>query len=316
MAFFNKKKLKLSKSERLYEPEEESVLSKLTRFNVFVIIAVVAVLAVVLVILAMNFGNNSLKGFVSASSKSFDSGSFDYHIEAGMNDKKMMEYTGSFELDLSEKTMSSCYHAVYEDYEYDAVLLSENEVAYRGNYYGGKWSVEDYTNKALDFYDFYTDYRKYEFDAGAAVRFTEKTKTYSATQLDIAINDIISDLSTRSSMKNILHQQITQSGGNTTITYNVEMDDVFDIIVSHIGSAYTSANEFSSFKERVEKSKANLEKAETVISYTTDSKGHLTEITINYKVDSQEYYINAELSNFSNAKVEIPDGFTEAASLE
>ena len=174
------KKKPLPKSERFYEEEEESVIKKYLRFPVFVGLGLVLVAFVIILMFLFNHNNNALAMFNKASSNVFESGSFHYDVCAGVNGTTYMQYKGDMEFDLDKQLMNSSYHAVYEDYEYDAVVYGSGTQSHRGNYYGGKWSVEDYSEKALDFFDFYKDYRKGEFDAGAMLRFTDSSDVFNA----------------------------------------------------------------------------------------------------------------------------------------
>ncbi|MBQ4128792.1 MAG: hypothetical protein IJD68_03360 [Ruminococcus sp.] len=316
MADFFRKKKPMLKSEQYYEQEQESLISKAKKFPIFVGVSVACVIIIFGIVFFTSFSNNALKMFVDSSSQNFDSGSFDYHINADLNGVTYLEYEGQLEFYLPQHQFKSVYHANYEDYEYDAVVYTSKDKAYCGNLYGGKWSIEDYTEKALDFFSFYKSYRKNEFDAGAFVRFTDTTDTFSAVPLEEAASNIAQELSKQSTLENVLHQQLEQTEGGNVVTFTPELEKVFDIVLKHIGSAYTSANEFSQFKERIEQSQQNLENAQTKISYKISKDGYLTDIYIEHEVNGDCYVISVSMSNFSKAEVVIPDGFTTAAGLE
>ncbi len=316
MADFFRKKKPMLKSEQYYEQEQESVFSKVRKFPIFVGISVVCVLLVFAIVFFANYSNNSLKMFVDSTSKNFDSGSFEYSVSAELNSVTYLDYEGQLEFSLGGQSFESLYHAVYEDYEYDAVVYANKGQAYRGNFYGGKWTIEDYTEKALDFFSFYKSYRKNEFDAGAFVRFTDNTDTFSAVQLEQSVNNIAKELSKQSSLENILHQKLETTDKGTTVTFTPELDKVFDVVLKYIGSAYTSANAYSEFKDVVAQSEENLKNAQTKISYTISRDGYMTDLILEHKINGDCYVVKVKMSNFSKAQVDIPQDFMTAANLE
>lgn len=312
--FLNKKNI----SDKGYdgnENEQNALSKRIAKFPVFVVIALVIVAIITGSIFYYNYNNNSLRMFVNSSSQVFDCGSFDYHISASINNSVCMDYTGSMEFDYKKQTLSSSYHAVYPDYEYDAVVFAENSKAYRGNYYNGKWSVSDYTSNTLDFFDFYNDYRKGRFDAGAALRFTDMTKDFNADQFEKSVNNITKKLSKPDSMKNILHQKITSTSSGTTITFTPDVEKVLSIIAEEIAPAYTSANDYLSFKNQVENSLTTQQNTQAVISYTINNDGYLTDFTFDYTVNDTNYFITCTLSNFEKAHADIPEDFFITAGI-
>ena len=229
--FFNKGKPNL-KSERYYEDYEPQgfQLSRYVKFSAFVVVALVLVAAVIISMVAFNLKNNTLVMFNKASSKNFDCGSFSYQLNAKLNDELYMMYDGAIEFDLHDRKIESVYHAVYKDYEYDAVTYAQDSKAIRGNYYNGKWTTEDYSDRALDFFGFYNDYRRGKLDAGAAVRFTQTNDKFAARPLKTSIESIIKELSKPTNMNAVMHQKMVVADGDTTITFNPEIDKVFDIM--------------------------------------------------------------------------------------
>ena len=313
---FGKNKKPLPRTVRYYEDEPQSFSSKVAKFPVFVVVALVLVAIIVSSMFLINFSNNAFKMFVSSSSQNFDCGSFDYKVTASINDVPYMDFVGSMEFDLDGQKIESAYHAVYEDYEYDAVVYGKGADAYRGNYYGGKWSVESYTDRALDFFDFYRDYRKGVFDAGAAVRFTETNTKFNAEQLRISVDSMLKEFQKNSTQNQVLHAQTTNDANGTTITFTPEMDKVLDIYLQYIGSAYTSANAYSEFKETIENSKENFTNTDVVLTYTISGDGYLTDITLEYAVNSDKYVIDVDMSNFKQTEAAISEDFFIAAGID
>lgn len=315
--FFNKGKPNL-KSERYYEDYEPQgfQLSRYVKFSAFVVVALVLVAAVIISMVAFNLKNNTLVMFNKASSKNFDCGSFSYQLNAKLNDELYMMYDGAIEFDLHDRKIESVYHAVYKDYEYDAVTYAQDSKAIRGNYYNGKWTTEDYSDRALDFFGFYNEYRRGKLDAGAAVRFTQTNDKFAARSLKTSIESIIKELSKPTNMNAVMHQKMVVADGDTTITFNPEMDKVFDIIIKHIGPAYTSANEFAIFKAAVENSMDNLQKTDCEIKYTINGKGYLSYLYISYTVDGDNYVVEINMGDFKEAETVVPESFFAATSIE
>lgn len=313
---FRRKKKPLPKIVRMYEPEEEKFSDKIKTFPVFVGIGVVAVLLIVILIVCFNSSNNALKSFVTSSSNNFDSGSFSYSISATLNGEMQMQYNGSMEFDLNKQVMKSVYTAEYADYSYDAVVYSVGLESKRGNYYDGKWIVEDYSDRALDFFDFYRDYRKCDFDAGAALRFTGANTKFNAQEFEKSFNEITKTLTKPSNMDSILQLETNTNETGTIVTMIPNLELVFDIIVDEIGSAYLDANEYEQFVQMVEDSQFNLQNSRPLISYTITDNGYLSQILIDYTVDNNNYMIRVDMAEFGTAQVVIPDSFYDAASIE
>lgn len=313
---FGKNKKPLIGSSGYYDEQPQSFKAKVVKFPVFVVVALVLVAIIICSMFFVNFSNNVFKMFSKSSSQNFDCGSFDYNVTASINDVQYMTFDGAMEFDLDGQKLESAYHAVYEGYEYDAVVYGKGADAYRGNYYGGKWSVESYTDRALDFFDFYRDYRKGVFDAGAAVRFTETNSKFNAEQLRLSVEGMLDQFQKTSTLNNVLHAQITDSANGTTVTFLPEMDKVLDIYLQYIGSAYTSANAYGEFKETIENSKQNFSNTDVVLTYTISGDGYLTDITLEYTVNSDKYVIDIEMSNFKQTEAVIAEDFFVAAGID
>lgn len=316
MSIFDRNKKPRLKSESYYEDESENIVKKYLKFPVFVTVALLLVLLIIIIsMFVVNHNNNAFVMFNRASSKAFDSGSFHYSVDAGINGTSYMQYEGDMEFDLNSQVMNSVYHAVYENYEYDSVVYSKGANAYRGNFYGGKWSVDDYSKKTLDFFDFYRDYRKGDFDAGAAVRFADCNDIFNAKQLEESVDNIFSQLSGARNMKTVMGQEISVVDGETTVVFTPQLEEVFAVVVSEVGSAFSSADAYADFKESVENSQEKLSSAQMTISYTIGTEGYLADFSLNFTVDNNTYFIIAELSQFGEAEVVIPQDFLTAANI-
>lgn len=312
--FFNRKRNE--RNIREYYGFEEEKAPKQLSFSVVVIAALVLVLVIVVSIFSINLSNNSFKKFQRASTKNFESGGFEYTVTAGLNGETYMAYDGALEFDLGSQMLESQYHAVYSDYEYDAVTYAHKAKAYKGNYYSGKWTVEDYTDKALDFFSFYRSYKKGEFEAGAFVRFTDTNDVFRAVQLERSVTAILDELTKPTSMKNMLHQKVETNDDGTVYTFTPEMDEVMAVVTKNIGSAYSSAKEYNKVRERIESSQLKLENANTTVSYTISPNKYLTDVVIDHEVEGNRYRIVIEMKNFGKTEVEVKDGFLSAAGIE
>ncbi len=316
MSIFDRNKKPRLKSESYYEEETESRAKQLLKFPVFVCVAFALVVLVIVFIFVVNNNNNSFVLLNKASVKAFDSGSFHYSVDAGINGTSYMQYDGDMEFDLDSQVINSVYHAVYENYEYDAVVCGNGANAYRGNFYKGKWSVDDYSEKMLDFFDFYRDYRKGDFDAGAAVRFTDSNDIFNAQQLEESVNDIFSQLSNTRNMNTVMGQEVRVENGETTVVFTPDIKEILDLVVSEIGSAFSGADAYAEFKESVENSEEKLSSAQMTMSYTVNRDGYLTDLSFNYTVDHNTYFIIAKLSDFSQTEVVVPQDFLTAADID
>ncbi len=315
MSIFDRNKKPRLKSESYYDDANENRVKRYLKFPVFVGAALLLVVLIIVFMFVVNHNNNAFVMLNKASVRAFDSGSFHYSVDAGINGTSYMQYEGDMEFDLNAQVMNSNYHAVYENYEYDSVVYSKGANAYRGNLYKGKWSVDDYSDKMLDFFDFYRDYRKGDFDAGAAVRFTDSNDVFNAQQLKESVNDIFSQLSSTRNMNTVMGQEIKALDGETTVIFTPQLKEVFDLVVSEIGSAFSGADAYAAFKESVENSEEKLSLAQMTMSYTISREGYLTDFSLNYTVDNNTYFIIAKLSEFGEAEVVIPQDFLTAANM-
>lgn len=299
-----------------YNQEQSNLKKRITKFSVFVVIGLLIVTIIIGSMFYFNYQNNSIYMFVDASAAAFESGSFDYKITARINSDIYMDYQGSMEFDLDNQEMTSVYHAQYDDYQYDTVIYAKDGVGYDGTYYGGKWTVDDYTSTSLDFFDFFRSYSKKSFNSPAFMRFTGNTRTFNAAQLKYSVEDIIEELSSIGNLNKILHQDISADDGKTVVTFDVELDKVYDIVIDNIAPAYSSANDFIQFKEHVQNNQENLKNTVCKIKYTINENDLLTDLQVDYTANSNHYTITCQLSNFANTKANVPDGFFAAANMQ
>ncbi len=299
-----------------YGEENENAQPKWLRFSVFVTIALVAVLVIVLLIVIFNLNNGVMRKFSDSSVRNFESGGFDYHVSASINDKTYLDYVGQLEFDIDTQHLETVYHADYNTYEYDSVTYAHGADAFTGSFYGGKWTVEDYTDKALDFFSFYRSYSKGKFDAGAAVRFTGINDKFNAVQLQYSVENIFKELSSTKAVNDILRSETVQTEDGTVVTFTPKSDELLQIVSRNLSSAFTSAKEYEKFEKLLEDNSKSLSKDQTVVSFTISKEKYLTEIHMEHTVDKKCYKIDILMSNFGNAQVEIPKSFITATGTQ
>ena len=299
-----------------FDNEKAKMQKKITKFSVFVIVALLVVTIIIGSIFYFNYKNNSLRMFVKAASNSFDSGGFAYQVTTSINGETYMEYDGQMKFDHSRQQIISVYDAKYQDYEYKAIVASRDDFAIKGNFYGGKWTVENYTTTALDFFDFYGDFREYKFNAAAATRFLGNTETFNEEQLEQSFNDIVKKLSNPVSINNILHQNIEEKDNTKIVTFKPQMDKVMNIIVDNIAPAYSSAKDYTRFKEMVNEKQQNFKNVNATFMYKINENDCLTDILLNYSVNGDTYTIKVKLDKFGQATPVVPDDFWAAANSQ
>ena len=299
-----------------YENERLNFKKRITKFSVFFVCAVLIVAIITGSMFFFNSKNNSIYMFVDSSAAVFESGSFDYKITALIDSDVCVDYEGSMEFDLDDQIMKSVYHAKYDGYEYDCVIDAEDGVGYDGIYYSGKWTVNDYTATSLDFFDFFRSYSKKSFNSPAYMRFTGDTKTFNAAEFKYAVEDIIEELSSIKNLNSVLHQDVSLQNDSTVVNFDVELDKLFNIILDRIAPAYSSANDYIQFKELIKNNQENLKNSDCKIQYVLNKDDILTNLQVDYTTNGKHYTIICEFSNFSNAQVNVPDGFYAAAQLQ
>lgn len=296
-------------AEEKAEYRREWIRSHIT--YIFAAIAVVVVGLVVLFISLYNQNSSPISRLMSASAKDF-SVPFEFSVELSKDDKPVMSYKGSADIDDHKHSIKVAYDADYTDYSYKGIVYSDDAKAVRGFYYKDKWTVRDCEDKINYYFDFAKDYKNGDFDTGSFLRFTDLTSKYNAKELDAYI-DTIKDKFVSDSSVAKANAQNTEKG--TEYSYDVDLNALFDAIVSDGASIFNNAEDYNAFKEKYELNKKNLSDADCKIAFTIDQQGYLTELTVRVATAENSYSMNCSMSNFNLAVTEIPVEFLETATV-
>lgn len=272
--------------------------------------------AAILLIVAVFFGiriyNNAahpITKFMRASAKNFNS-SFSFKLEAHKDGKTVMQYNGVYSMDPSKMDINALYDADYGKYTYKGVVYTEGDTYVNGNQYDGEWRLHDCTEKALNFFDFNTDYRKGSFDGASFLRFTELTSQYSANELNSFMKLFKSRMDGNSPLSKV---EITSKGKSKTYSYDINMKEFFDLVRDKGASIFFSAIDYDAFCALYQLNEKSVSKAACRFTYTIDGAGWLADFSLTLSVGGEEYAVTCTMDDFGTAKVEIPDEISEAA---
>lgn len=273
--------------------------------------------AAVLLIIAIFFGiriynnkNHPITKLMSASAKDFNS-SFSFEVEAELNGKPMMKYTGAYEADPGKQNVKVLYEADYGDYQYTGVVYSEGETRLSGSLYDGKWRVRDCSEKVLNFFDFNTDYKAGSFDGASFLRFTGLTSRFSADELNSFMKLFKSRMDGKSELASL---EIESDGSDRIYTYDISLSEFFDLVRDKGASMFFSAIDYDSFCALYEANENTVKASRCRFSYTINSGGWMSAMSLTWTVGGEEYSIHCTMDDFGTAKVEIPKEFTQAAT--
>lgn len=275
--------------------------------------------AAVLLIVAIFFGiriyndkNHPVTKLMSASAKDFNS-SFSFELEADLNGKPMMKYSGTYEADPAKQNVKALYDADYGDYQYTGAVYAQGETRCSGSLYNGKWRVRDCSEKVLNFFDFNTDYKAGRFDAASFLRFTGLTSQYSADELNRFMKLFKSRMNGSSELAEL---SVTAEDGSRVYTYDLSLSAFFELVRDKGASIFFSAIDYDAFCKLYEMNEASVKSSECRFSYTINSGGWMSAAALSWTVDGDEYSISCTMDDFGEAKVAIPDGFMEAVNAQ
>lgn len=274
--------------------------------------------AAVLLIVAVFFGiriyNNAthpLTKFMSASSKNFNA-SFHFDLEAQKDGKTVMKYDGNYRADASKLDISVLYDADYGKYTYQGVVYTDGEY-FGGNCYDGKWRIRNCSEKALNFFDFNTDYKKGSFDGASFLRFTDLTDRYSADELDSFMKLFKSRMDGNSTLAKVT---IAESGDQKTYTYDVDMGDFFDLVRDKGASIFFSALDYDAFCAMYKLDEKSVDNASCQFTFTINGGGWLKEFSLTFSVGGEDYAVACTMDDFGTAEVLIPKEVYDAEITE
>lgn len=278
------------------------------------IYAGVGVIVVALIVFGIYMyfqSTNPMSRFISSLSKDFST-SFHYDVKITENEKPMMSFTGDIAVDRSKHKIESLYEADYNSYTYTGAVYAQNKSAAKGSFYNNKWTTHDCTDNAQDFFDFDKAFRAGGFDGGAFLRFTGLTSDYSTRELNHAVGVLKQRLSTNSPIATI---KAEKAEDGTRYRYIINLYELFSMIKKDGASVFYRATDYDKFVALFDANKTVLENADCTASFVVDSAGYMTSFEMTVMTEGQSYGLTCEMSDFSTAKVEVPESFLKAAQM-
>ena len=279
---------------------------------------VVAIVIAAILILSLTIGgityfyrkSNPVSRFVSALTKDIES-SCAFDVTATYNDEQVMHYTGAVASDTRRQSLRIALDAEVTDYSYRNVVYTSGKTSYFGNYYNGQWTVSDCSPRVLDFYDFYADFRYNHFDAGAYLRFFDKTSEYNADELKKAVEKLLKQFASSNDLSNLT---ISNTEDGTVYTYTPDVYAMAKEIENRGGSVFFSADGYALYSKRVGLNEEALKDAQVRLSYTISSGGYLTDLEFSIESNGEKYELDCTMSDFG-VEPEISEDFFSAAGI-
>lgn len=278
---------------------------------IYAVIGVILVAVIVFVIYVYYQGNNPMSRFAGSLSKDFST-SFDYDIRVTEDNAPVMHYVGAIDVDRPKHAFEAVYQADYDRYSYTGAAYGNDKSAQKGSYYNKKWTIRDCTDNAQDFFDFDRDFRAGGFDSGSFLRFTGLTSDYSTREMDKMASLLKSRLSTNSQIAAITTEKDTDG---TRYHYDIDVYQVFELIKENGASVFYRATDYDKFVASFEANKGIIESAKCTIDFTIDPAGYMTFLEATVVSEGKSYGLSCTMSNFGQAKVELPEGFLRAAEI-
>lgn len=277
----------------------------------FTIAGAIIVAIVFLGIKIYNDHSNPMTQLLRSSANNLSS-SFSFEISAAKNGDTMMEFEGEAGFNTSAQRLEIEYRADYNDYQYRNVIYTHEGTTYKGNYYNGQWTIADHSEKAADFFDFMADYKKGNFDGNAFLRFIGYNTKYSGAELTSFLDTLRSRMSTNSSIAQI---STVNDGGAVTYDYTISLPDIVKLIEEQGASVFLRSTDYDNFIAKIKQNTDNIDRAECKLSFTVTSGGNLSNLKLTINTGTDTYVIQALMSDFGSAEVNIPEDFFEAAAI-
>lgn len=278
---------------------------------IYAIIGVVVVGLIVLGIYLYYQNANPMSRFVSSLSKDFSS-SFNYEVQVTEDDKAVMSYDGSINVNRSKHELEAIYEADYNRYTYTGAVYARNKNAVKGSFYNGKWTTRDCSDNAQDFFEFDKAFRSGGFDGGAFLRFTGLTSDYSTRELTEMVGVLKKRLSTDSPIATIKSDRVE---GGTRYTYDIDLYELFTLIQENGASVFYRATDYDKFVKLFEDNKSIIQNADCTLTFVVDSAGYMSSLDLTVDSEGKSYGLSCRMSDFAKAEVEIPDSFFKAAQI-
>ncbi len=296
----------------IYEEEQPSWIS--THLPVvFAGIAVILIAVTAVIITMLVSKNTPVKQLMRAFSSSLDS-SCSFHIDAQIDQKPVMTFDGAVKTDSRTREVQVSYDAVYPEYTYQGVILTQNGLSYKGNCLSGQWTVSDDTQNVLDFFDFYTDFQNGDFDTSSFLRYFGLTDQYSAIEFQKLINELLPRFSSSNSLSHLTIEN--NSDGSTTYSYAPDIKELIAVLSDSSAPVFSKSSDYEKFKKTVELNQKTIDSAVASMVFDIDQNRRMTSLKLQIKTEQTEYTFDITFSGFSNTNVAIPAGFYEAAHLE
>lgn len=313
MPLFQKRPRKVNVEIRNYETE----LPHIPWHRRHPVLTVVIISAVILSLVVGGFvmffrRSNPVSCFYSAAAQTFDAGcAFD--TTAAFNGAEVMHYNGAMTMDRGAQSLRIALDAEVTDYSYRNVVYTDGKTSYLGNYYKGQWTVQDCSSRVLDFFDFYTDFRRHSFDAGSYLRFVDKTSEYNADELKAAVEKLLSKFANANDLTNL---KVKSEDGATRYTYSLDIAAITTYLHDEGGPIFFSAEAFAAFRDKAEYNADTLSDAQVRLWFVVNDDGYMTECGMVIASNGQNYQLNTVFSEFGTAVPDIDEGFYSAASID
>ena len=225
----------------------------------------------------------------------------------------MMTYRGAAKINPSAQSVVIAYDADCKEYTYTNVVYTNGAISYKGNYYNGQWTLSNCTERVQEFFDFYTDYRKGDFDSGSFLRFTELNNLLNSYEFDKFMDTVRSRLSTDSPVATITS---SREGDTAVYHYDLNVKELFELIRNQGASIFYTSPDYNNFVARLNANSENIDKASGSLDFTVNGSGYMSSLALRIDTGSDTYDIRAKMDNFGSAEPDVPDAFYEEAGIQ
>lgn len=278
--------------------------------------AVVVLLIGAIVFAIVSFVSKNSNPFINMHSsimQNIDSGSFSFTATADFNGERYMSYDGKIEITPDNQSISMIYDAEYTEYSYTNVCYSKNGEYYNGNFFSGQWTVTDSKDRVVDVFELIRSAKSQKGWASPLLRIVGLSSLISSETFEESFDDISADML---SDPETLNYTKTDNDSSVTHTFSPNLAAVSDILVKDAGPTFMHASDFNDFCDKVKANKEVLENSTCTFGYTVDNNGYMTDLFLTIETGDKKYDVNITMSEFSNTKVEIPEDFFTAASID
>lgn len=281
------------------------------RTLLYTAVGILLVVIIFLFIRVYSAGSDPLNRLVQSCVKDFGT-SFDFTVTLSEDNEPSMRYKGTLECDRNTQSLQSSYQADYGSYTYSAAVWADNGQAAKGSFYQEKWVIDDCSEQIRDFFTLDKSVKNGDLDAGALLRFLGMTSDFSSEELDrfsgAFTKRLVSD-------KNIAVIKASPDQAGTRYDYDIDLGALFRLIVDDGAPIFFHSSDYNIFAERYEANKRNIEASACRMSYLIDAQGYLTNFRLEVDTDGTLYTLDCTMSNFGEAKANLPEAFVQAATV-